>query len=166
MYTMFGTLQFLDFDKPGYLKTRDEALKVQMRNAAREWLKAVIPKVPVWTGTAIGTLQPLGRYLRVAVPISPVVERENKGPGFGDALGGFDFDDAGNTYTFEFTNFLAYFKFNDQNNANAYGFHLTHDSPWHAMDAGQAAFEKYIEDVLPQRMPNIADFIVVTASVF
>lgn len=166
MYTMFGTLEYVNFNKQAYLKTRDEALKREMRNAAREWLAAVIPHVPVWTGTARGTLLPLARYLRQSVPINPIVSKQNKGPGFGEALGGFEFDDAGNQYTFEFTNFLEYFKFNDQNDASAYGFHLTHATPWYAFEAGQTAFDAYVEKFLPQKMPDINDFLEYTSVTF
>lgn len=166
MYTVFGTFNYVNFNKPAYLKTRDEALKREMRNAAREWLAAVIPRVPVWTGTSRGTLLPLARYLRQSIPISPLVSKEGKGPGLGETLGGFEFDDAGNQYTFEFTNFLEYFKFNDQNDASAHGFHLTHHTPWEAFEAGQKAFEYYVETYLPQKMPDINDFLEYTIATF
>lgn len=50
-------------------KTLDRILGQVIREAARQWLRKMITHVPVETGMAMGALQPLGRFLRVAVPI-------------------------------------------------------------------------------------------------
>lgn len=50
----------VDIDLIGYKKSLDKIMTVQIRQAAREWLRAVIPRVPVYTGTSRGSLQPLG----------------------------------------------------------------------------------------------------------
>src|SRR6185436_6344475 len=89
-----GRLSFPKFDANRYSEALEKEIEVQIRQAAREWLRAVIPRVPVWAGTSRGSLQPLGRFLRVAIPISinPTSRgREGVGPEVGAAESTFDF---------------------------------------------------------------------------
>ncbi len=76
MIELKGFFTKLTLDPGRYTKTLDKSMNVQLRQAARAWLRAVILKVPVWTGMSRGSLRPLGAFLRVAVPISPVASRK------------------------------------------------------------------------------------------
>lgn len=66
-------LKLLEFDQKRHTKTLDRIMGQCIREAAREWLRAWMRrnKPPVETGMARAALKPLGRFLRVAVPISP-----------------------------------------------------------------------------------------------
>jgi len=55
--------------------TLKEQLQVMVRKAAREWIRAAIVTVPTYSATARGTFKPLGRFLRVAIPVGKVVSR-------------------------------------------------------------------------------------------
>ena len=131
----------------------------QVRQAAREWLRAVIPRIPVFTGTARGTLQPLGRFLKVAVPISPIATRKDKGPNVGESrTRPYYFHRDGDRHYFRFNTDLGYFIQNEFYHAPNPPFKLTHPTPWNAIIEGNLAFEAYIKTTLPQRIPKIRDY--------
>lgn len=67
-----SSLSTLHVPRERLTKTLDRILGQIIREAAREWLRALVVEVPVQTGMAKGALQPLGRFLRVAVPIRPI----------------------------------------------------------------------------------------------
>lgn len=135
------------------------AAETQVRQAAREWLRAVIPLVPVWTGTARGTLQPLGRFLRIAVPISPVAVRKGMGPDVGASMTRpYYFNRVGDRFYFRFNTDVAHFIQNEFYNAPNPPFRLRHPTPWNAVEAGNRAFEAYLRTTLPQRIPKLRDY--------
>jgi len=158
MLQIRGELALLDFDMKKYSKTLNETIETQMRQAAREWLRAVIPKVPVWTGTARGTLAPLGRFLRVAVPINPVTTRENMGPDIGASKSSFQFLNDKNLHSFVWDNDVLHYLINEYNDVSGY-IHLKHPVPWRSLDAGNQAFDAYINKNLPEKAPKIKDFV-------
>ncbi len=147
-------------DAPRYTKTLDQAIQVQVRQAAREWLRAVILKVPVWTGTSVGSLQPLGNFLRVKVPNNPVAVRPGYGPSVGRANQEFKFERNGTTWSFSFTEGVAHYIVNEFYNVNDTGhFNLKNPGPYLSFKAGEIAFQSYIQKYLLQRVPNLKDFI-------
>lgn len=165
MFTFSGSLVQLNFNKEKYRKRLDEILKRQVRNAAREWLRAVIPNVPVWTGTARGTLLPLSRILRVANRISPVHFKRDFGPSIGENFGAFSFLDGTNgQYGFQYQIFLDYFQENEFSPAPA-KYKLKNPTPWHALRSGDAAYKKYMADILPQRLPNPAECLEIGSKI-
>lgn len=166
-----GQFTYVDFDEKGYRKSYDEAMDTQMRQAARAWLRALLtarlPIIrrghgdsigipPVWTGTARGTLLPLGRFLKVAIPIRPIAKRTGKGPEVGAAMGKYFFGKNKGRYYFRFSTQLAYFTANEFHQSNL---NLTHKTPWNGLKAGQVAFKAYVENVMPGKLPKIADSI-------
>lgn len=169
MIKFTGRFYRMNFDETGYKKTYDEAMKVQLRQAARAWLRAVVPKVPVYTGMARGSLVPLGRLLRVAIPISinPKAKRRitaKYSREAGEALGAFNFEDGKNgVYTFTVDTQVLHFYLNDTFDIKAKIPQLIHDTPWDAFKSGEAAFRTYVETVLPGRLPRIADFVISSA---
>lgn len=165
MIVFRGRLSFPKLDVKKYTQALETQVETQMRQAAREWLRAVIPKVPIWTGTSQGTLQPLGRFLRFAIPITPVVNRPGKGPEVGANQSGFKFERRGHRFVFKFDTSVEYFIRNNFYNLNP-PFHLKTPGPYGAFEAGEAAFKRYLKEIAPKRIPKIKDFIRVKTQVF
>ena len=143
MFTIKNRFVKLGVATDKFTKTLDENIKIQIRQAAREWLRAIILKVPVWTGTSVGSLKPLGAYLRVSIPIDPKVVRKGYGPSVGAGLQEFSFERHGNTWSFNFTEEVPHYLVNEYFNANLTGFHLKTPGPYRSFAAGEAAFDKY-----------------------
>lgn len=72
MPRLYGTVDVLDFDAKGYSAAVRKSMEIQFRHAARAFLRAAVPHVPVQTGMARGSFLHIGRYLNVAVPINPI----------------------------------------------------------------------------------------------
>lgn len=164
MIEVIGGLHLLQLDKAKYTRSLNRALGIVIREAAREWLRAVITSVPsrggfpVLTGAAKSTLAPLGRFLRVAIgDTSPVGKLDRRSEGekassfkiTDDKTASSDF-----VYEFEWSNDILHYYLNE-----FYQMPTVASSPWHSLDAGRAAFIKYVEENLPKRIPNIADYI-------
>jgi hypothetical protein len=144
----------LNFDEAGFKKKLDERLKAGTRQAAREWLRATLERVPVYTGTARGTLLPLSRVLRVALPISPIASRPNRGPEVGAQQSDYEFLDGRNgVYGFSFLQGLEYYILNDANLVS-----FIPSTPWHSFDAGKEAYDEHIGEVIDS-LPKITDFV-------
>lgn len=161
MFTIKARFSKLGIDTGRYTKTLDTNMQEQIRQGAREWLRAVILKVPIWTGTSMGSLRPLGAYLRVAVPSNYEVVRKGYGPSVGKALQEFKFDKKDHIYTFSFTEEVPHYLVNEYFNANEQGFHLRNPGPYRSFAAGEKAFINYINTYLVKRVPNLQDFITV-----
>jgi hypothetical protein len=166
-----GRLSYLDFDPRTFTKSLDAAMEVQMRQAARAWLRAImnatLPRVrgqgpdsqgipPVWTGTARGTLRPLGKELRVAIPIKPIVKMKGRGPDIGAAQGRFAFGKKFDRYYFRFSTALKYFEENEFGESDK---KLTYKTPWNAFRVGQKAFQQHCATELGRKLPKIRDSI-------
>lgn len=166
-----ATIRLPELDVAAYKKSLDEAFQREIRNAARAWLRAMLtaelPIVnrgtgssigipPVWTGTSRGTLMPLGRFLRIAIPINPLVKRSGRGPQVGANLGRFEFTNSGGRYSFRFSTSLAYMVRNEFYTSQ---FKLTHRTPWNGLKVGQKAFQDYCKNVMPKKIPSIASAI-------
>lgn len=123
--------------------TRDleKVSEVVLRKAIRAWLRKMVESIPVWEGTARGTLKPLGRFIRVAVPISPVANPSKSqarmagklfqlGPIAGEAYGEFDIQETFPNFIFSFTEKLPYVVW------NSFGQPLpeVRSAPWDAFD--------------------------------
>lgn len=152
----------LELDARKYTKTLDRALGQIIRNAAREWLRAVLKSVParggfpVLTGAAKSTLVPLGRFLRVAVPVNPVKGDRRR---LGESSQEFRIiDDKNNSgsfvYEFEWSTDLLHYYINEF-------FGYIPFAPWNTVEAGEKAFLAYVEDALNNKLPNVADYISV-----
>ena len=154
-----GVVSFPKFDVNKFTKTLNETVETQMRMAAREWLRAVVPLVPVYTGTAKGTLRPLGQFLRVAVPIKPLKSRKGLGPEVGATASSFEFGRQGNTFTFKWNHTINYAIINEFYSRPNPPFRLTNPTPWNAIVAGNAAWDAYVKTTLPKKVPKLADFM-------
>lgn len=160
MIKINSLFQKLYVDTARFTETLDENIKTQIRQAAREWLKAVILKVPVWTGTSKASLQPLGAYLKVKVDINPVAVRKGYGLSEGRANQEFKFGREGNRWYFSFTEEVAHYLVNEYYNANVLqGLKLKTPGPYESFKAGERAFQQYIDEFLVKRVPNLKDFV-------
>lgn len=158
MFRVKGFFTTLTLNPQRYTKTLDGIMDVQLRQAARLWLRAVILKVPVWTGTSMGSLKPLGAFLRVAIPISPVAKRSGMGPEVGASKSTFTFGKQGTKYIFEFNEGVLHYTINEFFNVSP-PIHLKTPGPYDSFKAGNEAFQAYIANELPKRLPRIEEVL-------
>lgn len=163
MIEVQGGFRIMKFKDREFRVTLDRVLGQIIREAAREWLRAVLVSVParggfpVLTGAAKSTLAPLGRLLRVAVPVSPVSGEKDR-RGLGESSQQFKIVDDkihGNKryeYSFEWSTDLLHYYINEFYGVIPY-------APWNTTGAGEAAFVSFVEEALNRRVPNIADYI-------
>ena len=163
MFQFVGRFEKLTLQGARFSTAWKQALETQMRQASREFLRAVIVRVPVYTGMARGSLQPVGRFLRVAVPIRPDPRARlypDKNPGRGRALGGFNFSNKGGFSPNLSINIgVLHFQLNEFRSSKL---KLRHPTPWRSFDAGRAAFRAYLRRNLAQKVPRINSFVVRT----
>ena len=149
-----------------FTKAADKIMEVEMKRAAGEWLRAVLVKVPVWTGMSQGSFKPLAAYIRYKFDIVPVVTRKGMSPDIGAQQSTFVFEKVNNVYSFRFTEKVAHYTINEFYNANVTGdpeqpsgLHLITPGPYLSFNAGELAFQAYMSKVLPERLPKIEDFV-------
>jgi len=147
----------LNIDVNRYTKYLEAEVNIQLRQAVRAWLRVLIEEgtIPVWTGTSKGVFLPVGRLLRVAVPISPIKKRNGFGPDVGANRSTFNFSRTGNSYSFEFIHSVEYLADNDQYNMDP-PFHLKHPGPYHAFDKAGKAYDEYVDKYFEARLDLIA----------
>lgn len=135
----------------------------EVKQAAREWLRAVIKEIPTFTGTARGTFKPLGQFLRVAIPQhTPKSDRKSKringrvyqlgfaaGAQYGED---FEFKQDGLRYEFNYTVELPYIWWNSFGPGPA---NLTKPTPWFAIQKGTTAFGNHIREEIPGKISAI-----------
>jgi hypothetical protein len=165
--------EVIRLDHKAFSKTAIETLEVQMRNAAREFLRAAIPRVPIDTGMAVGSFLNIGRFLRVAVPRGPgPYSRKHpnwkkpqtythfdgtkmpKTPESGASLSTQPedaFQRNGGEVSFDFRSEVYHYILNDVG--------IVH-GPWQSFSHGRAAFERYTREILPTKLPKVYEFIV------
>lgn len=152
-------IRTIEFKSKEFSEALREAVAVQTRQATREWLRAVVQRVPVYTGMARGSFLPLSRFLRVAVPINPVAQRNYGNPESGAAMSSYRFYWRRQTYTFTFNTEVPHYLINEIN-VGLGSPPLRHPTPWHSLDAGKIAFFNYLESNLKEKVPRILDYIV------
>lgn len=169
MPRIYGTLDVLKFDNVGYTKAARKALEVQFRRAARAFVRAAIPKIPVQTGMAKGSFLNLGRYLRIAIPISPTKFNQKyyppgkgrpipKTPESGAALSTpaqQTIKWVGNRLLFEFQSSVFHLTLEDLIGVRS------PTSPWGSFAAGRTAFLQEMRN-LKDRLPSIKSYITKT----
>jgi hypothetical protein len=158
-------------DKARVFKTYRALMERELRNAIRAWLKAVLLRVPKYTGTTRGVFKPIARVLRISLTTfmgpsegDPVRARAKLKRGFtifngrviilgeasGATYGSHKFSRRGSTFTFEFTNLLPWFAINEFT-SGATDFNYATPPPWESYKAGELAFNDYVKNVLPTK---------------
>jgi len=152
-------IKLIKIDRRGYTEALGKAVDVQIRQAARAWLREVMIHIPVYSGMAKGSLLPLGRFLNVAIPIQPVAKRKYGDVAAGDALGSFKFERDDNfVWTFSFSTEVPHFLINEFN-VGLGSPPLRHPTPWNSFAAGKVAWTQYLTTELSRKIPKISEWI-------
>lgn len=151
------------------------AIKLEMRNGAKEFVKAAFARVPVRTGFARGSLLNLFDAIGLSAAANPTAFREKltrkrlkivnvplngrleyyegvpKTPEnarqFSTPLNKV-FTNNGRTFNFNYETTILYYELNDVN------------LQWRSFEFGSAAFIDYLERVGLKRLPAITEYIV------
>lgn len=164
MFAFKGEFAELGINITGLTKALEEGIAVQIRQAMREFIREVIKKVPVYTGMSRGALKPIGRFLRVQIPIKPdagAKRHPEKTVAKGEQRGGFVFYDRGlnqsATVKISVTHYLINEFYNNPGNLP-----LRHPTPWGSFEAGRKAFRAYLKANLVKKVPRITNFVAKT----
>ncbi len=154
-------LNTVKLDQAAYTKTLDKQLGIIIREAAREWLRAVITFAPsrggfpVWSGMAKSTLKPLGRFLRVAVPVTPEEGAPDR-RSMGEEDSSFEISDTNGKYTFAWSNTVFHYYLHEfglvARNTEPKG-------PWQSIKHGERAMIRYVEQALVKKLPKVGKYI-------
>jgi hypothetical protein len=166
MFEIRGVFSELHLDVGRFTKTLDATMEIQLRQAARAWLRAVIVKVPVWTGMSVGSFIPLGAFLRVKIPIVPSASpfaqaaiRQGRTAAAGAAASTFEFRKEGHKYIFEFDEGVPSYAINEYFNVKP-PINLITPGPYGSFRAGEQAFQDYVTNEIPKRLPRIENIVV------
>lgn len=172
MVRFFGSIQGFKIDGKGYTDYVRQQIELNVRQAAREFIRAAIPRVPVLSGMARGSFLHLGRALRVAIPINPSQrngiyygpngERLPKTPESGARLSTSPenaFKNRGNNIQFEFNTRVFHYTLED-----IFGVRSP-TAPWRSFQAGQEAFILEMQH-LTKRLQSIRSFVTMTTVTF
>lgn len=165
MLTFTANLPKIRLLQGTYTKEMDRIIGQIFREAAREWLRAfLLEGVPVETGMAKAGLQPLGRFLRVAVPISPKrkpyyskLEGGRQSIGLGhDKSRFFLKDDRTNplefVHEFEWSSEILHYYLKEFYNG-------TSQAGEEAIVSAETAFIAHLEDALVRRLPKLEEYV-------
>lgn len=154
-------VKILKFDDKGYTEELGKVLEVQTRQAAKEWLRSVVKEVPVYSGESRGSLLPLGRFLRVSIPIDPVeaaIKRYPNGVAKGEEQQLYQFKSTESIYTFKFNTFVPQYLTNEFNRGLGQP-PLIHLTPWHSLEEGKIAFQQYLRENLKEKVPRVLKYL-------
>lgn len=173
MPRILAEIDTLKFKRTEYTAAVKKHIDRQFRNAARAFLRAAIPRVPVDTGMAVGSFLNIGRMLNVAVPIRGVNTRKKryyyspargqlKTPALGAKLSSMSlitesedklkFELKSGVFHYNLLDFIGVFH---KSGANM--------GAWGSFEAGQRAFMEVMSDLGNRyRFPQLKDYIVKT----
>lgn len=133
-----------------------------MKTAARAFLRAAIPHVPVVTGHARGMLKPLGRFLRVSVPTpgaKPDTSRKRSiaiGENEGDK--GPFIKITGNKINFAYSIKTLHYRINETRADSGVG-PSGFPYPWESIKGyGREAFITTLQEQYRKRLPRIRKY--------
>lgn len=167
----------IKLDPNKWSKAVDEAIQRLVKKAAVEWLKAVIKKIPVYSGFAKGSIANaegfngnLSRYLREAVSISPVKNAPKwyYHPGRSGRIRKTA-ENAGQFAHYTFTSGQHKFGFFFRSDVvhliiNNFFKSVSPTSDWQALEAGRKAFSHYIRENIRGKIPKIKHFLIKSQS--
>lgn len=179
-----GHQQIMNIDLSKVGQKLKEKCEIQNRQAVRAWLAEVVKHIPGYTGTARGTLVPVGRL------VGRIIQKFRAGDPLGDPerakkkkfihiggrtlSAGFQFgahyaSATMGTYltgrkiinTFTFDNTLPYVARNDLSGPPP-GFIMPSNPPWFSHNKAKRAWVRYVLTVIPKRLPLPSEFIKIT----
>lgn len=160
----------LSFDAEKFKASLQKSVEVNIRQAARAFIRAAIQHVPIQTGMAVGSYLNIGQFLRVAVPIGPGPHGSQmsyrhsdgtfypymKGPDLGATFGikpEDAFVEEAGRYTFKFESKVYHYILNE------FGFKW---GPWNSLVAGRQAAAEYAKTNFMKNMPKLKKFLIKT----
>ena len=127
----------------------EEHARQTMRQAARVFLRTIIPLIPVWTGEAVGSLAPIAAELHVAIPSSPNPEAPYNGFSLGMTQSirsePFIKKEGPNRFTFTIGSAVPHFNINDRFDVSRWGIKLRNPTPWNAFERASVAMSDYLK---------------------
>ncbi len=159
-------IQGIKLEYGKFTKSLNEIMETQLRNAAREWLRAVVIATPVYSGESRGSLLPLAGYLHRHIDIFPAHAWKVRPPGptslgieVGASRGSYSFTSTNYVYTFTFSTEVPQFLINEFN-VGLGSPPLIHPTPWRALEAGENAINQYLDENILKRFPKVSDYVV------
>lgn len=147
---LYGTYALLSFNsRLAKRELHQECIRI-LKDSVKAWVQSATEgqnQIPVWSGMARGAIKKVGDMVGYQVPIFPVPEANpSKGPGpridQGVANSTAKLITVPGRYGFEWSTSVDHLAFNDQNDANNYGFHLKHTPrPWEFKENADQAFK-------------------------
>ena len=145
MPRFYGKFDKIELVKEKLTKNVEAALGVALREAAREFVRAVLIEIPVQTGEAAGSLIPIGRLLRVAIPITPTRFQSGKNPSTGAAKSNYKLIAKYPKFVFEFEAGVIHYTLNEFGlGVGPYGPDKK-QPPWKTFEKGRDAFLAFLE---------------------
>lgn len=141
------------------LRNADQYVKETIEGAAREWVRAAVAIIPVWSGASRATLQALASAVGESVPISPKPSAPNRiGLGRLYSRGGIEKTGRA-SYNFYYETTLRYLIANETTNVKprteGLFSRLIEPTPYNFREAGDKAAQAYIDKRL-QNLPFLA----------
>ena len=146
---IFLKLFKIELDKSRYLKAVDTKLIQIHKNALRDFIRAVYPKVPVDTGQARGSLVPFARSVNAVIPIAPKTFRKDRSPTTGAAASSFEIILTKGRYVATLDVNLGYYEFLDIHKGRS------PTSEWFSFLADKKAYKKSINRQLGSKLRNL-----------
>jgi len=172
MLKVSGKITKLKFNAEAYMREVARVSEIEQEKAVTAWVRAVAGSIPVYTGTALGTIAPVGRTVRyILVPLGVETKKKyfyhngKRYPlGFSE---GENYQEhslitervGGNiTSIFRFKETLPYVVWN-----SLYSMPIPiSKTPWYALQKGVAAYIQYVKMVLPGKLPKHSKFVHAT----
>lgn len=166
------------FDSKEFNKTLQKALETQMRQAAREFVRETLRRIPYRTGFLRGAFAPLLQLLKVAAPAPPpgstpldsrgrpkklyreyyqkkILKTPAAGAQFGTEPGEI-FTNTEDQWLFNYSVLIIYYRINDVYTSRS------PTSPWRSMETGRNAFINYMKTTGISKLPKVTKFILKT----
>ena len=149
------------FDEKKFTDAFKKRAEVQVRQGMRAFLRAILEKnlPPELTGEARGSLIPLGRFLRVAVPARPRKGQKNR-VARGTAQGIKPIVKSTKTgFSIRFGTRVEHYVRHDAKGGTG---NFQTPRPWNSFKIGTEAFNNYILANLDKFKPALKEFVKVT----
>lgn len=166
-----GYLTSLKLDRGKITKEVERRANKLNKEAAREYVRAVILHVPVYTGMARGSIKlakgrsgeaagySLYQFLKLNIPINPVGHRPKKNPEAGGKQGRFTFSHYKGRYNFTINTSVTHYLINEFMEPNG---RPSFTKPWHSFAAGEKAYNDHFKAHAHEVIPRLSDYIVRT----
>ena len=151
-----SSLKGLLLNVKAFFGSSDAKMRLATEEAARIWLKAAIPAVPVWSGASRATFQQLADAVGVSVPIDVAAGAPNRvALGRLNSRGGIERDGNG-SWRFYYENNLRYLAANETRSVSRgeYGvkWGLIEPTPYNYREAARQAVRAYAKTVTLPRI--------------